>query len=33
MEDDDLLNKSYESMKSDEKEKLHYAFESDNEPP
>jgi len=27
------LNKSYESMKSDEKDPLHYNIDSDNEPP
>lgn len=29
----DDLDKSYESMKSDEKDPLHYNIDSDNEPP
>jgi hypothetical protein len=31
--DDDILNKSYESMKSNEKDPLHYKIESEGEPP
>ena len=31
--DSDDLEKSYESMRSDEKDPLHYKIESDNEPP
>ncbi len=29
----DTLNKSYESLKSNEEDPLHYQIESDNEPP
>ena len=32
-DDDNDLNKSYESMKSNEKDPLHYEIDSDNEPP
>lgn len=28
-----VLDKSYDSMESNEKDALHYEFESDNEPP
>ena len=29
----EILDKSYDSMASDEKDKIHYEIESDNEPP
>ena len=32
-EDEEDLDKSYESMRSDEKDPLHYNIDSDNEPP
>ncbi len=33
VENEDVLNKSYESLDSKDEEKAHYNIESDNEPP